>query len=192
MENKWHVKIVIVGDPNTGKSWILSRSWDGPFIENYKATVGADYKDKDVEIDGKRILMQIWDNAGIQKFSCKSFRIIINQLDFKLNKLLKPLFIIYLKSDALIIVYDVTNQESFENIKKWLDEIRENITTEIPIFLCGNKTDLSYSRVVSPEKGIEASEKYNIGFIEISAKEGTNVPELFDLILYKIKENNNM
>ena len=105
---------------------------------------------------------------------------------YKLNNVLYNLIIkshflalYFRESDGIIIVYDITNQESFDNVENWKNILYENLDKDIPVFLWGNKIDLFESRVISSEEGCNAAEKLNVGFIEVSAKEGTNISELF-------------
>ena len=168
--------ILILGDCNVGKTSLIDVVKGNKFKETYNPTVGFDFFSLCVKIYDKIIKLQIWDISGQE-----TYRSLIN--DF-----LK-------KTSLIILVYDITNIKSFENIDTWLKDIKI-ITEEAKIILVGNKSDLAGKRVVTEEKGKEKCESNHLTeFIECSSKNGINVKEIFintAKILYDDLNNMNL
>ena len=163
-------KILLLGDSEVGKSCFLMRYSDNVFVENYITTIGLDYKLKSVKLDsGKTIKVQLWDTAGQDKYRT------IAKNYFK-------------GSHGILLLYDVTKQSSFQNIRDWIQDIREEVSQKAIIFLIGNKIDLVDKRKISKEKGLELAEEYKLPFFEASAKSGENVDEVFKALYKKISE----
>ena len=163
-------KILLLGDSEVGKSCFLMRYSDNVFVENYITTIGLDYKLKNVKLDsGKTIKVQLWDTAGQDKYRT------IAKNYFK-------------GSHGILLLYDITKQSSFNNIREWIQDIREEVSPKAIIFLIGNKIDLADQRKISKEKGIELAEEYKLPFFEASAKSGENVDEVFKALYTKISE----
>ena len=159
-----------MGDSEVGKSCFLMRYSDNVFVENYITTIGLDYKLKNVKLDsGKTIKVQLWDTAGQDKYRT------IAKNYFK-------------GSHGILLLYDITKQSSFNNIREWIQDIREEVSPKAIIFLIGNKIDLADQRKISKEKGIELAEEYKLPFFEASAKSGENVDEVFKALYKKISE----
>ncbi|TMS37150.1 hypothetical protein L596_004144 [Steinernema carpocapsae] len=153
--------VMILGDSCTGKTCLLIRYKDGTFMSNnFISTVGIDYRNKLVEIDKTKVKLQIWDTAGQERF-----RSITSSY--------------YRDADALLLVYDVTNRGSFENIRNWLAQIQEYAKEDVQITLIGNKVDLASQRKVTSDEGKQLAAAYNIPFVETSAKTGQRVQETF-------------
>ena len=132
-------------------------------------TVGADFRIRTIEVEDKKVKLQVWDTAGQERF--------------------KTIVSFYYKgADGIIITYDVTNREEFDNIDKVFEEVQSLADENATLILCGNKIDKSDERVISTEEGYSVATKYNVDFIETSAKEGTNISQLFELIAKKIKD----
>lgn len=145
------IKIVILGESSVGKTNLLSRYLDNKFIEDKPATVGVDFLSKEMQIKSKTIKTQFWDTAGQEKYKS------ISKAYYKL-------------ANGIILVYDITNRESFNCIEKWLEEISE-ICVKIPnILLIGNKSDLNEERNVTENEAKIFSEKKGLFFFETSAK----------------------
>ena len=137
-------KILLLGDSEVGKSCFLMRYSDNVFVENYITTIGLDYKLKNVKLDsGKTIKVQLWDTAGQDKYRT------IAKNYFK-------------GSHGILLLYDITKQSSFNNIREWIQDIREEVSPKAIIFLIGNKIDLADQRKISKEKGIELAEEYKL------------------------------
>ena len=153
------VKIVIVGDSGVGKTNILCRFCDNEFKTSYVSTIGVDFKNKIIQVKDASIRLQIWDTAGQERFKN------INQTYFK-------------GAMAVILVYSVTDPQSYENVENWIKQIHEHSETDIIKFLVGNKCDLQEKKIEF-ERGVKMANKFNMDFMEVSAKDGTNIRELF-------------
>ena len=153
-------KLIVVGDQNTGKSCILNRFANEIFEENYQATIGLDFLNKIVNINGQKVHLVLYDTAGQEKF-----------------RSLIPMYI--REAQIILLIYDITSKDSFESIPKWFSDIL-NVKNDEAIFaLVGNKIDLNDKRVVSFEEGKKLANEKNIIFEEVSAKDGQNFNELF-------------
>ena len=163
-------KILMLGDSEVGKSCFLMRYSDNVFVENYITTIGLDYKLKTIKLDsGKVIKAQLWDTAGQDKY-----RTIAKNY--------------YKGSHGILLLYDITKISSFENIREWIQDIRQEVSPKSIIFLIGNKIDLTDQRKISKEQGEELAEEFKIPFFEASAKSGENVDEVFKALYEKIIE----
>ncbi|VDN06460.1 unnamed protein product [Thelazia callipaeda] len=152
---------MLIGDSCCGKTCLLIRFKDGAFLNNnFIATVGIDYRNKLVEVDDSKVKLQIWDTAGQERFLAITTSY-------------------YRDADALLLTYDITNRQSFINIRDWLTRIREKAKENVLITLIGNKIDLQSNRKVKYEEGKQLAETCNIAFAETSAKTGENVQEIF-------------
>jgi len=154
-----------------GKTCFLLRYCDKTFQDAHLSTIGLDYRLKSMTLKNKKnIKLQIWDTAGQDRF-----RAITKNY--------------YKGANGIILIYDVTNLQTFENVKNWITQIREEANKNVVIFLAGNKADLpEESRAVQKEDGQKMAEEYNIPFQETSAKEGINVNETFQELVEKIDE----
>lgn len=141
---------------------------DDTYTESYISTIGVDFKIRTIELDGKTIKLQIWDTAGQERF-----RTITSSY--------------YRGAHGIIVVYDVTDNESFNNVKQWLHEIDRYACENVNKLLVGNKSDLAAKRVVSTEQGKEFAESLGIEFLETSAKTSTNVEQAFLTMASQIK-----
>jgi Ras-related protein Rab-1A len=131
-------------------------------------TIGVDFKIRTLEVDGRTIKLQIWDTAGQERF--------------------KTITSSYYKgAHGIIVVYDITDKESFKNIDTWMNEVEKHASDNVSRILVGNKCDMDESRQVSTDEGKELADQYNIRFMETSAKESANVEEAFTLMTKEIK-----
>ncbi|KDP40809.1 hypothetical protein JCGZ_24808 [Jatropha curcas] len=162
-------KLLLIGDSGVGKSCLLLRFADDAYIESYISTIGVDFKIRTVEQDGKTVKLQIWDTAGQERF-----RTITSSY--------------YRGAHGIIIVFDVTDEESFENVKTWLTEIDKFATDSVNKLLVGNKCDLTNKRVVSNETAKAFADEIGIPFLETSAKNSTNVEDAFMTMAAEIKK----
>ena len=153
-------KYIIIGDAAVGKSNLLLRYTHGQFKQEYQLTIGVEFGAKNIEINNKIYRIQIWDTAGQE-----SFRSITRAY--------------YKNSVCALIVYDISNRESFNNISSWIEDCRNQSPKTVFIALIGNKSDLDDKRKVTFEEGQELAEKNNMLFFETSAKTGNNVDEIF-------------
>lgn len=163
-------KLLLIGNSGVGKSCLLLRFSDDTYTNDYISTIGVDFKIKTVELDGKTVKLQIWDTAGQERF-----RTITSSY--------------YRGSHGIIIVYDVTDQESFNGVKMWLQEIDRYATSTVLKLLVGNKCDLKDKRVVEYEVAKEFAEANKMPFLETSALDSTNVEEAFLTMASQIKES---
>jgi len=160
-------KIVVIGDSGVGKSNLLSRFTRNEFNLESKSTIGVEFATRSVSIEGRTIKAQIWDTAGQERY-----RAITSAY--------------YRGAVGALVVYDITKESSFENVEKWLVELRENATADITMMLVGNKIDLSQGRVISSEVGKAFADKNGISFMEASAMTASNVEASFHQILSEI------
>uniref|UniRef100_A0AAZ3NZ15 Ras-related protein Rab-1A n=1 Tax=Oncorhynchus tshawytscha TaxID=74940 RepID=A0AAZ3NZ15_ONCTS len=162
-------KLLLIGDSGVGKSCLLLRFADDTYTESYISTIGVDFKIRTIELDGKTIKLQIWDTAGQERF-----RTITSSY--------------YRGAHGIIVVYDVTDQESFNNVKQWLQEIDRYASENVNKLLVGNKCDLTTKKVVDYTTAKEFADSLGIPFLETSAKSATNVEQAFMTMAAEIKK----
>ena len=157
------LKLLLLGDSSVGKTSILLKYISNKFDESSISTVGVDYMDKIIDYNKFKIKLQIWDTSGEEKFRTitKNF---------------------YRNADGLLVVFDLTKKESYDHIKSWLDEAKEN-NDKLKTILIGNKLDLKDERIVAIDVAKQFAEKNNLKYIETSAKDGTNINESFQTII---------
>jgi Ras-related protein Rab-1A len=160
LEYDYLFKYLIIGNSGVGKSCLLIRFTDDKFEEGYVTTIGVDFKIKTLEIEGKSVKLQIWDTAGQERF-----RNIVSTY--------------YKGGHGIMMVYDITDLESFRYLDSWLKEIEKNASKNVYKILVGNKNDMEKERKVSFEKGMEFADLHGMKFFETSAKENKNVEEAF-------------
>ena len=160
-------KVVLIGDSGVGKSNLLSRFTRNEFNLESKSTIGVEFATRSITVDGKTIKSQIWDTAGQERY-----RAITSAY--------------YRGAVGALLVYDISKQVTFENVERWLNELRDHADSNIVIMLVGNKSDLRHLRAVSTEEASQFAEKHGLSFIETSALESTNVEEAFQQILTEI------
>jgi Ras-related protein Rab-1A len=161
-------KLLLIGDSGVGKSCLLLRFADDTYTESYISTIGVDFKIRTIQMDGKSIKLQIWDTAGQERF-----RTITSSY--------------YRGAHGIIVVYDVTDQVSFNNVKQWLQEIDRYACESVNKLLVGNKCDLTTKKVVDYNTAKEFADGLGIPFLETSAKNATNVEEAFITMTREIK-----
>ena len=155
-------KTVVVGDGGSGKTAVVIRFSQGFFQENYKLTIGVEFAVKTIHINNYNVKLQIWDTGGQERF-----------------RYVRPLY--YKGSMGCIVLFDLTNRESFDHVPKWLEEVKKE-SGNIPILLVGNKSDLINERVVSLEEAKQISKDLNMFYIESSAKNGKGVGDVFAIL----------
>lgn len=161
-------KYLLLGDSGVGKSSLLLRFADNIFSDAFIATVGVNFKIRTVNIDDKTASLQIWDTAGKDRF-----------------KTMTSSF--YRGAHGIMLVYDVTDMESFQHIETWIDEIKKYGGGDSPMILVGNKSDMSTNRVVTYTMGKKYAEALGILFMETSAKSSVNVETLFMSLTSEVK-----
>jgi len=162
-------KIIVVGAGKVGKTSLTIRFAEDRFRESYLPTLGVDFLTKTVTIDGKIVKIQLWDTGG-QEF-------VMSLLPFYFSG-----------AAGGILVYDITNRNSFNSLDYWLKQIKNN-AGDIPITLVGNKVDIADQRKVSLEDAQTYAKEKKLIYIETSAKTGISVPDLFDNVVEVIMEN---
>ena len=165
-------KIVIIGDSGVGKSNILSRYVRDEFSIDTKATVGVEFGSKIISINNQQIKMQIWDTAGQEKYKSVSS-------------------IYYKGAKGALLVYDISRKETFNNLNRWVNEIKNNSDENINILLIGNKCDLEEGRQISQEEAFEKAKEINAGFLEVSALQAVNIEKAFKYLIQQIYSKNN-
>jgi len=153
-------KVVFIGEGRVGKTSIGKRWTEGKFDATIRSTVSAALFEKSVQIGTKTVGINLWDTAGQEEYHS-----------------LTPIY--YKDADAAILVYSVTDMNSFEKMKQWKRELTTSRGDDIKIFVVGNKTDLPSMRVVKKEDGEEFAKGINAAFYEVSAKTGSNIDTLF-------------
>lgn len=162
-------KILMVGNSGVGKSCILTQLTEKTYNETYISTIGVDFKIYTINVDGRVVKLQLWDTAGQERF-----RTITSGY--------------YRGAHGIVLVYDVTNRESFLDIEKWQKEIEKYAKSNVIRILIGNKCDLMEKREVSEQEGRELANQMFISFIETSAKLSKNVSEVFVKMSREIAE----
>lgn len=153
-------KLLLIGDSGVGKTCLLFRFSEDAFNTTFISTIGIDFKIRTIELNGKRIKLQIWDTAGQERF-----RTITTAY--------------YRGAMGIMLVYDITSEKSFENIKNWIRNIEEHASSDVERMILGNKCDMNDKRQVSKERGEKLAIDYGIKFLETSAKTSINVEESF-------------
>ena len=166
-------KLCIFGDGGVGKTTLVHRYLTKIFNEDLKMTIGADFSVKEVDINGKNVVLRIWDFAGEQRF-----------------KVLLPSFA--KGADGGIFMFDITRYHSIRNLDEWLSIFEKNVRDsqiKIPIIMVGGKLDLEEKRSIEKEDVVNFLEKHNLReYFECSSKTGENVEEIFDFITRKMME----
>ncbi|XP_063172988.1 ras-related protein Rab-13 [Candoia aspera] len=156
-------KLLLIGDSGVGKTCLIIRFSEDSFSGTYISTIGIDFKIRTVEVEGKRIKLQVWDTAGQERF-----------------KTITTAY--YRGAMGIILVYDITDEKSFENIQNWMKSIKENASAGVERLLLGNKCDMEVKRKVSRDQAEKLSREHGIKFFETSAKSSLNVEEAFNTL----------
>ena len=170
-------KVLLLGNSDVGKSSLLLRFVDSVWNDAFVPTIGVDFKVKTLEINNKKVKMQIWDTAGEERFRT------VGSTYFR-------------GAHGILLLYDVTNRDSFKNLENWLIEIEKNSSEKVLKILLGNKCDLNDDREIQPDEGRAFADRNGMEFMETSAKMNTNVNEAFEtlgklMIEFNSKNNNN-
>lgn len=161
-------KLLLIGDSGVGKTSILFKFSEDTFSPAFISTIGIDFKIRTIEVDGKKIKLQVWDTAGQERF-----RTITTAY--------------YRGAMGIMLVYDVSNLKSFENISNWIRNIEMHATQDVELMILGNKCDIADKRQVSKEKGEQLALQHSIKFMETSAKANINIEEAFTTLARDIK-----
>ncbi|KAJ8638846.1 hypothetical protein MRB53_015540 [Persea americana] len=160
-------KVVLIGDSGVGKSNLLTRFTKNEFSLESRSTIGVEFATRSVSVENKVIKAQIWDTAGQERY-----RAITSAY--------------YRGAVGALLVYDVTRRVTFENVERWLKELRDHTDSNIVVMLAGNKADLRHLRAVSTEDAQAFAERENSYFMETSALESMNVEDAFTEVLTQI------
>ncbi|XP_006265367.1 ras-related protein Rab-41 isoform X7 [Alligator mississippiensis] len=153
-------KLVFLGEQSVGKTSLITRFMYDSFDNTYQATIGIDFLSKTMYLEDRTIRLQLWDTAGQERF--------------------RSLIPSYIRDSAVaVIVFDITNLNSFQQTSKWIDDVRTERGSDVIIMLVGNKTDLADKRQVSVEEGERKAQELNVMYVETSAKAGYNMKQLF-------------
>ncbi|KAM4619524.1 ras-related protein Rab-8B-like isoform 2-T2 [Polymixia lowei] len=163
-------KLLLIGDSGVGKTCLLFRFSEDAFNTTFISTIGIDFKIRTIELNGKRVKLQIWDTAGQERF-----RTITTAY--------------YRGAMGIMLVYDICNEKSFENIKNWIRNIEEHASSDVEKMILGNKCDMTDRRQVSKDRGEKLAIDYGVKFLETSAKSSLNVEEAFYTIGRDIMHN---
>ena len=156
-------KVLLLGNSDVGKSSLLLRYVDSVWSDTFVPTIGVDFKVKTIDIDGKKVKLQIWDTAGQERF-----RTVVSTY--------------FRGAHGIFLIYDITNRDSFKNLENWLIEIEKNASENVLKILIGNKNDLEDERDISPDEGKSFANRNGMQFMETSAKMNTNVNEAFETL----------
>ena len=170
-KNEYFFKILILGDSTVGKTCFLTRYTDKRFEPNYLATVGIDYKLKNIKLnDNKTVKLQIWDTIGQDRF-----RSITKNY--------------YKGAQGIVLIYDITEKDTFKSVKEWVKSIKNEADKKVVVILVGNKIDCIEERKVSKEEGENLAQELSLPFYECSAKTDTNINEVFTDLVDKLVIN---
>lgn len=165
MNRKFLLKVIILGDSGVGKTSLMNQYVNRKFSVQYKATIGADFLTKELVVGTRLITLQIWDTAGQERFQSLGHAF-------------------YRGADCCVLVFDLTNAQSFSNVEIWRDEflLQANASPErFPFVLLGNKADVP-DRVVTYKRALAYATKHGLNYFETSAKTGANVELAFQKI----------
>ncbi|KAG6995647.1 ras-related protein rab-6B [Physcia stellaris] len=153
-------KLVFLGEQSVGKTSLITRFMYDSFDNMYQATIGIDFLSKTMYLEDRTVRLQLWDTAGQERF--------------------RSLIPSYIRdSSVAVVVYDISSLKSFQNTRKWVDDVRGERGQDVIIVLVGNKTDLGDKREVTQQMGEEEAKRCGALFVETSAKVGANVKGLF-------------
>lgn len=161
-------KLLLIGDSGVGKTSILFKFSEDTFSPAFISTIGIDFKIRTIEVDGRKIKLQVWDTAGQERF-----------------KTITTAY--YRGAMGIMLVYDVSNLKSFENISNWIRNIEMHATQDVELMILGNKCDIADKRQITREKGEQLALQHSIKFLETSAKANINIEEAFFTLARDIK-----
>lgn len=169
------LKIVIIGNTSVGKSAILRRFCDDSYLDTHVSTIGVDFRVKTINMNENILIpvkLQIWDTSGQERF-----------------KTITSSY--YRGSHGIIVVYDITDRESFNDVNRWISELKKIVSDKSVLILVGSKKDLSYKRVISYEEGQKFADSYGISFIEVSSFKNFNIDKIFNQLVNDIDKGLN-
>lgn len=158
--NGYNFKVVLLGEGCVGKTSIVLRYVEDKFSSQHMSTLQASFLIKKLVVDGKRVHLNIWDTAGQERFHA-----------------LGPIY--YRASNGVVLVYDITDQDSFQKVKNWVKELKRMLGEELVIIIVGNKLDLELQRTVMQDQAEEYAESVGAYYCETSAKRNDGIEEVF-------------
>ncbi len=164
------IKVTLIGESSVGKTSIINRYTRDDFAQDLESTLGANYSQKKIVRHGKKIRLDLWDTAGQEKY----------------RAITKNLF---LKVQGVLIVYDITNENSFSSLKSWVKTIKDECGKQMQMVIVGNKSDLEENRVIDKTIASEFAKEEKIDYIETSCKTGENIQKSISLLCEKVLEN---
>jgi Ras-related protein Rab-6A len=169
--NAQKFKLVFLGDQSVGKTSVITRFMYDSYDSTYQATIGIDFLSKTMHLEDRTVRLQLWDTAGQERF--------------------RSLIPSYIRdSSVAVVVYDVTNRKSFENVSKWIDDVRTERGQNVIVVLVGNKTDLEEERQVTAVEAEARAQELDVMWIETSAKTGHNIKGLFRKVAQALPKPN--
>ena len=166
-ENEEQINIMTIGNSAVGKTCFILRFTENIFEDIYLSTIGIDFKIKKIKIKDKKYKIFFYDTTGQERYVSIAFNTIKN-------------------ADGIFLMYDITNEQSFQSLPEWINSVREAKGNDFPIILLGNKIDKEEERKITKEAGKELADKYEFGFFEISNKEGINIEKAGLALIKKI------
>lgn len=163
-------KVLLCGDSGVGKTCLISQFTDQQIRKSHITTIGIDFKLKTLLIDGNRVRLQIWDTAGQERFETLTAQY-------------------YRRAQGIMLVYDITHEQSFANVSKWLRNIEENAVEDVKLVLVGNKVDLEDQRQVTLRRGEKLARQHKVEFFETSAWKNISIAESFTSLTRSILNN---
>eukprot|EP00961_Rhodomonas_salina_P280286 3786449-Rhodomonas_salina.1 len=164
----FRAKVLVVGDTGVGKTCLMLRFTENIFTTSFISTIGIDFKSKICDVDGERMKVQIWDTAGQERFR-----------NITLNY--------YRGAQGVLLVYDVTDEKSFQNVRSWVTQIRQHAPQGIKVMLIGNKCDKLDHKVIETARGQALADEFGMPFLETSANQNINVINAFTDLAVAIK-----
>ena len=155
------IKLLLIGNAYVGKTLIVQKFIDNSFSKNTISTIGVDLQNKIVDINGKKVKYLIWDTAGEERLKTMTYSY-------------------YRGCNVILVVFDVTDRQSFDNVNNWVECIDKFAKSNVLRILVGNKIDLTDKRVVSNDEGKKLAEKYKLKYYEISALKSEGLNEMFE------------
>ncbi|KAL5008153.1 hypothetical protein ScPMuIL_013734 [Solemya velum] len=165
------MRLLLLGDESVGKTCLLERYVDGDFSSPYLPTIGVDFKTKNVALDKYLVRLQVWDTAGQERF--------------------RTITTAYYRGTAgILIVFDVTNQDSFDHVPNWFEDVKQYTSSVVQCVLVGNKADMAEQRVVDYNKAKDFADEHEMKYIETSAKTSSNVDAAFQILISQVDQHN--
>ncbi|KAJ8603826.1 hypothetical protein CTAYLR_000258 [Chrysophaeum taylorii] len=166
--SKMVIRLLMIGDSSVGKTSLVIRYDEDTFSTKYMTTIGVDYRDKFIEVDGRPIKLQIWDTAGQERFRSLTANF-------------------FGKADGFVVCFDVSNRTSFGHIRNWISDVQQHKRGEVDVALCGCKCDVEARvREVSEQEARGLADEFKVPYYEASAKMNTNVAQTFEELAEKV------